>query len=75
MLFRSLLGVALQALALGPAVSRITAGYADLSLAPSLGDIALLIAGLGLLSLLAAGWTARTLTREPVAQGLREESS
>jgi hypothetical protein len=65
--------VALEALVLAPLVARLAAGYADLPLGASAGQVGL-VAG-GLLGLAwAASWIAgRRLVREPVVAGLREE--
>ena len=71
----ALVGLAIEALVLSPGVSRLTAGYADLSPAPSAGQVVLAWAGLALGAAAVAGWTARLLLREPVVAGLREESA
>ncbi|WP_445152147.1 FtsX-like permease family protein [Baekduia sp. Peel2402] len=64
----------LEALVLAPLVARLAAGYADLPLGASAGQV-LLVAGVLLsLSLVAAALTGRRLTREPVVAGLREEA-
>jgi ABC-type antimicrobial peptide transport system permease subunit len=69
----ALLGLALEAGVFGPLVGRLAAGFADLAVAPTLGQ-ALLVAG-GLLALAAAATAlvARRVLREPVVAGLREE--
>jgi ABC-type lipoprotein release transport system permease subunit len=66
-------GVLLEWLVLGPLVSRRAAGYADLPLAPSAGQAALVVAGLLLLAAAATAVVARRTMREPVIEGLREE--
>jgi putative ABC transport system permease protein len=64
---------ALELVVLGPAVSGIAAGYADLSLAPTAGQVALLAAGFAALAGLAAAWVARGAVRETIVTGLRRE--
>jgi hypothetical protein len=66
--------VALEALVLSPVVARMTAGYADLPLGASAGQVALLAGGLLALAWLASWLTGRRLVREPVVAGLREEA-
>jgi ABC-type lipoprotein release transport system permease subunit len=65
--------LALERLVLGPAVTRLAAGYADLSLTPSAGHVALLLAGFAVLGACAAAWVARSAMREPIVTGLRAE--
>jgi hypothetical protein len=66
-------GVALEWLVFGPVVSRLAAGFADLPLAPSAGQAALVVAGLLALAAAATALVARRTLREPVIAGLREE--
>jgi ABC-type lipoprotein release transport system permease subunit len=66
--------VALEAIVLAPLVSRLAAGYADLPLGATPGQIALVAGSLLVLSWLAAWLTGRRLVREPVVAGLREEA-
>jgi|GEM_PF-1190471 len=66
--------VMLEALVLAPLVARLAAGYADLPLGASLGQIALVAAALLTLSWAAAWLTGRRLVREPIVAGLREEA-
>jgi ABC-type lipoprotein release transport system permease subunit len=65
--------VALEALVLAPLVARLAAGYADLPLGASAGQVALVAGGLlGLAG--AAAWLAgRRLVADPIVAGLREE--
>ncbi|HMJ36008.1 MAG TPA: FtsX-like permease family protein [Baekduia sp.] len=65
--------VLLEAAVLAPLVAHLAAGYADLPLGASAGQIALVGGGLLILSWLAAWLTGRRLVREPVVAGLREE--
>jgi len=66
-------GVVLEWLVLGPLVARLAAGFAALPLAPSGGEIALVVGGLALLAAAATALVARRTMREPVIAGLREE--
>jgi hypothetical protein len=65
-------GIALEWLVLGPLVGRLAAGFADLPLAPSLGQAALVAVGLLLIALAATAIVARQALREPVVAGLRD---
>lgn len=65
--------VALEALVLSPLVAQGAAGYADLPLGATLGQVAAVAGGLILLAWLAAWLTGRRLAREPVVAGLRED--
>lgn len=65
--------LALERFVLGPAVTRLGAGYADLSLAPTSGQAALLIGGFAGLAVAASAWVARGASREPIVTGLRSE--
>jgi ABC-type lipoprotein release transport system permease subunit len=67
--------VALEALVLAPLVARLAAGYADLPLGASAGQVALVAGGLLGLAWAAAWLTGRRLVREPVVAGLREEEA
>jgi ABC-type lipoprotein release transport system permease subunit len=69
----ALAGVLLEWLVLGPVVARLAAGFADLPLAPSAGQVALVVGGLLALSAAATALVARRTMREPVIAGLREE--
>jgi ABC-type lipoprotein release transport system permease subunit len=66
-------GVLLEWLVLGPLVARLAAGFADLPLAPSAGQVALVVGGLLALAAAATAVVARRTMREPVIAGLREE--
>jgi ABC-type lipoprotein release transport system permease subunit len=66
--------VALEALVLAPVVARLAAGYADLPLGASAGQIGLVAGGLLVLAWVAASLAGRRLVREPVVAGLREEA-
>jgi ABC-type lipoprotein release transport system permease subunit len=69
----ALAGVLLGTFAFGPLVARLAAGFASLPLAPTPGQIALVIAGLLLLAATATTIVARRVLREPIVAGLREE--
>jgi ABC-type lipoprotein release transport system permease subunit len=69
----ALAGVLLEWLVLGPLVGRLAAGYAALPLAPSAGQVAVVLALLALLAAAATAVVARRMMREPVIAGLREE--
>jgi ABC-type lipoprotein release transport system permease subunit len=66
-------GVVLEWLVFGPLVARLAAGFADLPLAPTGGQVALVIGGLLALAAAATALVARRAMREPVIAGLREE--
>jgi ABC-type lipoprotein release transport system permease subunit len=66
-------GVLLEWLVLGPLVARLAAGFADLPLAPSAGQVALVLGGVLALAAAATALVARRTMREPVIAGLREE--
>ncbi|HTE63447.1 MAG TPA: FtsX-like permease family protein, partial [Solirubrobacteraceae bacterium] len=66
-------GVLLEWLVLGPLVARLAAGFADLPLGPSTGQVAIVIGGLLALSAAATTLVARRTMRERVIEGLREE--
>ncbi len=66
----ALIGVALEWLVLGPAVSRLAVSYATLSLDPTLPQAFAVIAGLLAAGVLAVSWVAARTSREPVVDGL-----
>ena len=66
-------GIVLEVVAFGPLVARLAAGFASLPLAPTLGQIALVVGGLLALAVIATALVARRVLREPVVAGLREE--
>jgi ABC-type antimicrobial peptide transport system permease subunit len=66
-------GVLLELLAFGPLVARLAAGFASLPLAPTSGQIVLVVAGLLALAVAATAIVARRVLREPIIAGLREE--
>jgi ABC-type antimicrobial peptide transport system permease subunit len=69
----AVVAVALEALVLAPLVAHGAAGYADLPLGATLGQVAAVAGGLVALAALAAWLTGRRLAREPVVAGLRED--
>jgi ABC-type lipoprotein release transport system permease subunit len=66
-------GVLLEWLVLGPLVARRAAGFAELPLAPTTGQVALVLGGVLALAAAATAVVARRALREPVIAGLREE--
>jgi ABC-type lipoprotein release transport system permease subunit len=54
-------------------VARLAAGFATLPLAPSPGQVALVVGGLAVLAAAATAIVARRTMREPPIAGLREE--
>jgi ABC-type antimicrobial peptide transport system permease subunit len=69
----AVLGVALEAGVLGPLVARLAAGFAELPIAPTAGQVGLVAGGLLALAAAATAVVARRVVREPVIAGLREE--
>jgi predicted lysophospholipase L1 biosynthesis ABC-type transport system permease subunit len=69
----ALIALLLERLVLAPLVGRLAAGYADLGPRSSLGQVALAVGGLAVLSVIAAAWVTRRAVAEPPVAGLREE--
>ena len=69
----ALAAVVLERVALGPLVGSFAAGFAVLELAPSVAQVAAVVAGLLALAGAATAIVARTAIREPIVAGLREE--
>jgi ABC-type antimicrobial peptide transport system permease subunit len=69
----ALAAAVLERVALGPLVASLAAGFASLELAPTLGQVLLVIAGVIALSAIATAVIARRVMREPIVAGLREE--
>jgi ABC-type antimicrobial peptide transport system permease subunit len=69
----ALAGILLERFALGPLVARLAAGFASLPLAPTAGQVALVVCGLLALAIIATAVVARRVLREPIVAGLREE--
>jgi len=67
------LGVLLERFALGPALGRLAAGYAELPLEAGVGQIAAVTLAVAALAALATALVARRVEREPIVAGLREE--
>jgi hypothetical protein len=63
-------GIALEQLVLGPALSRLAASYATLPISASVLEIAALLAGVLVAGAVAVLWVARQVTRETVVAGL-----
>jgi ABC-type lipoprotein release transport system permease subunit len=66
----ALIGIALERLLLGPALSRLAESYATLPLAAGTAEIAAVIAGLLATAVIAVTWVSRRVGRESVATGL-----
>jgi L-cysteine desulfidase len=66
----AILGIALEQLVLGPALSHLAANYATLPISASSADVAAVLAGVGLAGAVAVLWVARQATRETVVAGL-----
>ena len=69
----ALAAVVLERVALGPLVGSFAAGFAFLELAPSVAQVAAVVAGLLVLAGAATSIVARRAMREPIVAGLREE--
>jgi ABC-type lipoprotein release transport system permease subunit len=69
----TVVAIVLETALLSPLVAHLAAGYAELPLGATAGQIALVAGGLLLLSWAAAALTGRRLVREPVVAGLRGE--
>ena len=67
------LGLVLERLLLGPAVTELAADYAALPLGAGAGSVAAVIAGLAAVALVSSAWVGRRVAREPVVAGLRAE--
>jgi hypothetical protein len=66
----ALIGVLVEWLALGPALSRLAASYATLDLNPTLLELAAVLIGLALSGIAAVFWVTASAVREPVVKGL-----
>jgi hypothetical protein len=66
----ALLGIALERLVLGPALSRLAASYAALPLSADAGEIAAVLVGVAVAAAAAVLWVTRQATREAVVAGL-----
>jgi ABC-type antimicrobial peptide transport system permease subunit len=64
------IGILVERVLLGPALSSLAASYATLPLAPTGAEIAAVLAGLALCSAVAVLWVARRATRQAVVAGL-----
>ena len=65
--------LAIERLVLGPLVTGLAAGYADLSLAPSAGQTLIVVGTFAAISAAAVLLAARALLRAPIVEGLRSE--
>jgi ABC-type lipoprotein release transport system permease subunit len=66
----AVIGVLLERLVLGPAMSNLAASYASLPLVAGAFDIAAVLAGLALAAGVAVLWVSRQTARETVVEGL-----
>jgi ABC-type antimicrobial peptide transport system permease subunit len=66
----ALVGVLLERLLLGPALSKLAVSYATLQLQATVTDILALIAGLAVAAAASVWWVARAAVRESVVTGL-----
>jgi putative ABC transport system permease protein len=66
----ALLGVLLEELVFGPALSRLAINYAVLNLGAGFPEVLAVLAGLAVAAAFAVIWVTREATRESVAQGL-----
>ena len=66
----ALVGILLERLVLGPALSHLAENYATLPLGAGAREILAVLAGLALAALIAVGWVARAASRESVVEGL-----
>ncbi len=64
------LGIVLERMVLGPAMSRLAASYATLPLAASSFEVGAVLVGLAVAGAVAVFWVARQATREAVLAGL-----
>jgi ABC-type antimicrobial peptide transport system permease subunit len=67
----ALLGIALERLILGPALSSLAASYATLPLGAGARELAAVLVGLAVAGALAVAWVARQTMRRQVISGLR----
>jgi ABC-type antimicrobial peptide transport system permease subunit len=66
----ALLGIALERIVLGPAMSRLAASYATLPLQASALEVVVVLVGLAVAGAVTVFWVARQATRETVLAGL-----
>ncbi len=66
----AVVGVLLERLMLGPALSRLAENYATLPLGAGTREILAVLAGLAVAALIAVAWVARAASRESVVEGL-----
>ncbi len=66
----AVLGVVVETLVLGPALSNLAASYAALPLQPTTVDVVVVLVGLVVAGAVAVAWVARQATSESVVQGL-----
>ncbi len=66
----ALIGIPLETIVLGPALSNLAASYATLPLAATTGEIVAVLIGLALAGATAVAWVARQATNQDVIEGL-----
>jgi ABC-type antimicrobial peptide transport system permease subunit len=66
----ALVGIALERLLLGPALSNLAANYATLELGATVPEILTIVLGLMLAAIVTIWWVARSAVRESVVTGL-----
>jgi ABC-type lipoprotein release transport system permease subunit len=66
----AVVGIGLERLVFGPALSHLAVSYATLALAATSAEVLATLAGLGLASAIAVLWVARQASRESVVSGL-----
>jgi hypothetical protein len=66
----AVIGIVVERLVLGPALSSLAASYASLPLEPTGLEVIAVLAGLAVCSAVAVLWVARRATREAVVRGL-----
>ena len=64
------LGIVLERIVLGPAMSRLAASYATLPLEASVAEVAVVLGGLAIAGAVTVFWVARQAMRETVVAGL-----
>ena len=66
----AMLGILVETLVLGPALSNLAASYATLPLQPTSTEVIVVLIGLAVAGAVSVAWVSRQATRESVVQGL-----
>jgi ABC-type antimicrobial peptide transport system permease subunit len=66
----AVLGILVETLVLGPALSNLAASYATLPLQPTSTEVIVVLIGLAVAGAVSVAWVSRQATRESVVQGL-----